>query len=93
MVGHSAVDLPLIFEPTCAHARWAFMHRFLSVCLYGRKILISGREKTYYIGHGEKRIVKKGRWAHNNVKLFHIFHIFFDNLTISHLDDITPPFS
>ncbi len=22
----------LIFEPTCAHARWALMHHFLSVC-------------------------------------------------------------
>ncbi len=21
------------FQPTCAHARWALMHRFLSVCL------------------------------------------------------------
>ncbi len=24
---------PDIFEPTCAYARWAHMHRFLSVCL------------------------------------------------------------
>ena len=29
---------PLIFEPTCAHARWALMHHFLSVwCLTVRK--------------------------------------------------------
>ncbi len=23
----------LVFEPTCAHARWALMHRLLSLCL------------------------------------------------------------
>ena len=24
----------IIFEPTCAYARWAHMHRNLSVCMY-----------------------------------------------------------
>ncbi len=24
---------PFLIEPTCANARWAHMHRFLSVCL------------------------------------------------------------
>ncbi len=28
-------------------------------------------------GLGHMRIPKKGRWAHNNVKLLHVFNMFF----------------
>ncbi len=28
------VHLLRLFEPTCANARWALMHRFLSVCYF-----------------------------------------------------------
>ena len=38
-----------LFEPTCAHARWALMHRFLSVCT-GPKIRLEKKSylETYY---------------------------------------------
>ncbi len=31
VISVSAFNFEVVFEPTCAYARWALMHRFLSV--------------------------------------------------------------
>ncbi len=46
-------DFCSFFEPTCAHARWALMHRFLSVCLSVRLYKKLRLEKS----HSSKSII------------------------------------
>ncbi len=83
------------FEPTCAYAQWAHMHRFLSglekkiwtrVKFISPKVLKVGIPKVTWlkvkgVGQGQMiRVPNKGRWAHDNVKLLHLLD--FLNLTI-----------
>ncbi len=86
---HGDFSSYILFEPTCADARWALMHRFPSVTLekFTRQKFISREVRSNMSGSGvicvkvkglgDIRIPKKGRWAHNNVKLLHSqFHLF-----------------
>ncbi len=75
-----------IFEPTCAYARWAHMHRFLSVCnltkIHWEKI---HNQESFWVykpilptwvhlldeARGLDKVHETGRWAYLNVKLLH----------------------
>ncbi len=70
-----------IFEPTCAHARWALMHHFLSgVCLWAKIRLEKTHISKSIIGGLPQRRLNLaqghdiGRWADANVKL-HFFQL------------------
>ncbi len=54
----------IVFEPTCAHARWAPMHRFLSVCLSVRLYQKLRLEKS----HSSKSILDRGLKFHQVIK-------------------------
>ncbi len=77
-------------SPPVHFARWAHVHRFLSVRLsihlsvwtrlkirlekIHTGIKILRLEVKDHMGQGHIRIPYKGRWAHNNVKLLHLIH-------------------
>ena len=71
----------VIFEPTCANARWALMCRFLSVRLFTHfgTCWLARVSKVTWV-NVKIRVPNKRRWAHDNVKLLHLLFSIASNL-------------